>query len=117
MVNRTCTCLQYQQLKYPCSHAAAAIFFYQKNIYDFVDFDYTVDNLKDLYSVAVDPIVAKDLIPQHLLPPLGRRPAGRPKILRFRSRTEGLDSNLRCSLCHELGHNKRTCARRSHPKY
>jgi SWIM zinc finger len=34
--NRTCSCLEFQQLLHPCTHAAAAIYQAGANIHDFV---------------------------------------------------------------------------------
>ena len=110
---RTCSCLQFQQLKFPCAHASAAIFYSKQNIYDFVANEYANETLRQLYSIAVDPVLVNNLIIQPILPPIVRRQSGRPKKVRIRSRNEGLDSNITCSLCQQSGHNKRTCTRRS----
>ena len=113
MDKRSCSCLQFQQMKYLCANASAANFCSKQNIYDFVADKYTNENLKKPYSIPLDPVLVTDLIPQPILPSTVRRQSGRPKKIRIRSRNEGLESNITCSLCQQLGHNKRTCTRRS----
>ena len=36
ILKKTCSCLQFQQMQYPCVHAAATIAFCRLNIHDFV---------------------------------------------------------------------------------
>jgi len=48
--------------------------------------------------------------PDTLLPPNARRPPGRPKKRRIRSKSgEGNRRIQRCSRCRQMGHSKRTC--------
>ena len=111
ILNKTCSCLQFQQMQYPCVHAAATISFCRQNIHDYVSHAYKTDNLKQLYSLPIYPILIDELIPQNVLPPVVRRLPGRPKKLRIRNRNEDSNSHVTCSLCQQLGHNKRTCKR------
>ena len=112
LLNKTCSCLQFQQMHYPCVYAAATINFCWQDIHEYVSHVYKTENLKQLYSLSIDPILIDELVPQIIYPPVVRRLPGRPKKLRIRNRNEGTDSNITCSLCNQLGHNKRTCKRR-----
>ena len=112
-INKTCSCLQFQQMQYPCIHAAAAISFSKQNLNDFDSGSYKSDKLIQLYAMSVEPILVSELDSQNVLPPIARRLPGRPKKVRIRNRNEGEESNITCSMCHQNGHNKRTCLRRS----
>ncbi|KAL7228753.1 hypothetical protein ACSBR2_007448 [Camellia fascicularis] len=53
---RTCLCFQWQLNGFPCSYVVIAFRNSGKNIYDFIDLFYHVDEFKAAYSVAIHPI-------------------------------------------------------------
>lgn len=111
---RTCSCGVFQQEGLPCLHACAAALRSNQAVEDLVVPSYTTRALRalygeDVYNVDVDLVEVDPTI----LPPPEIKQAGRPKKRRLRTRGETDPENqLSCSLCHQKGHNKRTCAHR-----
>ena len=70
--NKTCSCLQFQQMQYPCIHAAAAISFSKQNIDNFVSDLYKSTKLIQLYAMTVEPILVSELESGNVLPPIVR---------------------------------------------
>lgn len=100
---------------FPCSHAAAALYRRKLKPFDFVPSYYTSQNYAAIYAQDIVPI--EDLgewdLPEdaHVInPPVYKRQAGRPKMKRYRSKSELFHPyRQRCSKCGNQGHNKRGC--------
>lgn len=84
-------------------------------MYDFIDEYFHVDAFKMSYGFPIHPISnvdasACDYSNELILPPSVKRPAGRPKVKRFKSSSETEKKAYMCGRCHKLGHhNKQTC--------
>ncbi|CAH9085629.1 unnamed protein product, partial [Cuscuta epithymum] len=116
---KTCTCGEFQLSHFVCVHAVAAINFRpQLSCYDYISPYYTRHYWYSTWNGVMHPIcdAASWLIPSNVLsiqckPPLcEKRPAGRPKKSRIPSIGEHCSTKRkRCSRCHAVGHNKKTC--------
>ncbi|KAK4386174.1 hypothetical protein Sango_2488000 [Sesamum angolense] len=105
----------------PCKHAALGISHRRESLESFCDGRFSKENYMKTYSYCVhvvpDPIFwPQDLEvePTNLLPPIVRRMPGRPKKNRRKEPSKPPNvirrSNMvRCKVCNDLGHNKRTC--------
>lgn len=112
---RTCSCNRWQQLGYPCSHAAAALMSTGISIVDATSKHLLASAYRATYAVNLHPhpgrddwVQAEDL--PSVAPPPTKRPPGRPKKRRFR--TEDMFKQVRALKCGRCGgsqHNKRTC--------
>ena len=68
------------------------------------------DTLVRLYSATVFPVDSEDLEEMAVIPPEVPKKIGRPKGKRIKNRLEKTTRGKNCcSLCGEVGHNKRTC--------
>ncbi|KAL7194073.1 hypothetical protein ACSBR2_025671 [Camellia fascicularis] len=111
---RTCSCRKWEINGYPCQHVVAAIFRSGKNLNSFVEPFFHADMYRQAYSFSIGPVptVEKPLCSIEnamILPPLSKRPAGRPKKNRIASTGE-FKRVIKCSRCESIGHhNKRTC--------
>ncbi|XP_058214882.1 uncharacterized protein LOC131326208 [Rhododendron vialii] len=118
--NRTCTCCRWQLYGFPCVHAFTAL---QKNgidVSNYIDPLYTADAFRFCYDCPIHPVPISTLgvapvsensavILPLILPPKTRRPRGRPKVARIRSRGEKV-RQIRCGRCKKLGnHNRKRC--------
>ncbi|KAL7218233.1 hypothetical protein ACSBR2_011497 [Camellia fascicularis] len=85
-----------------------------KNLNSFVEPFFHVDMYRQAYSFSIGPVPTIEkpvcsIDDAMILPPLSKRPAGRPKKNRISS-TEELKRVIKCSRCESIGrHNKRTC--------
>ena len=107
---RTCSCLLFQDLGYPCIHACSAALKAGVDIATLCIDERRVGSLQAVYQFGIVPVDLETIQPMALLPPLVQRQTGRPKVKRIRSRIE--DSQKRvyfCSFCHKRGHNVKTC--------
>ncbi|KAH0862242.1 hypothetical protein HID58_079453, partial [Brassica napus] len=121
LVNKTCSCCEFQMLSIPCSHAIASAIKWKYSVETLVLSAYTVEGLRSAYAGSVLSVpdytglsdLVSDFGEKHLCPPATRRPPGRPKKQRFFSRREKIMKRMRrrtsCSRCKGLGHNKATC--------
>ncbi|RIA04115.1 hypothetical protein BRARA_K01685 [Brassica rapa] len=121
LVNKTCSCGEFQMLSIPCSHAIASAIKGKIGVDSLVSPAYTVEKLRSAYAGSVLPVpdftgladLVTDFGGMQLCPPLTRRPPGRPKKQRFFSRGEKIMKRMRrrtvCSRCKGFGHNKATC--------
>ncbi|GKV00257.1 hypothetical protein SLEP1_g12979 [Rubroshorea leprosula] len=124
---RTCTCRKWDLSGIPCMHAVAAILYNNENVYDHVHPCYKVETFINIYSNFITPIRGapqwekSDMPP--VQPPVIRRAAGRPKKARRKAADEMEKQSgkmgrkgvkMRCTLCGNIGHNKRSC--RPQPK-
>ncbi|KAL0387553.1 UNVERIFIED_CONTAM: hypothetical protein Sradi_2637100 [Sesamum radiatum] len=106
----------------PCRHACLAISHQRDNIEVYIDISFSKEKYMMTYTHVIHPIPdvkfwknLDDVQPSTILPPPLRRLPGRPR--KSRRKETGEQSNvkpgiaMRCTICHEIGHNKRTCQR------
>ncbi|XP_039138747.1 uncharacterized protein LOC120276076 [Dioscorea cayenensis subsp. rotundata] len=110
---RTCSCHRWQVYGIPCKHACAAILQADTNIHRYIDDYFTVDSYQQAYAEAIFPVPDNDKpddINRELLvrPPISKKPVGRPRRKRLESQPSSV-RELRCSRCHDAGHNRRSC--------
>ncbi|XP_057809090.1 uncharacterized protein LOC131023562 [Salvia miltiorrhiza] len=129
---KKCECRVFQLDQLPCSHSIAAISEAGDTIAEYVDSYYTNEFLIDTYSREVNNLPPRRqwLVPEHMaeqvvLPLIVKGQSGRPKEGRHRGGGEGSSTQAdesssirrrkpkKCSICHEEGHSKRTCAGRA----
>ncbi|KAI8529753.1 hypothetical protein RHMOL_Rhmol07G0142500 [Rhododendron molle] len=112
---RRCTCKEWQLNCFPCVHAVCAIRKSGCDLNDFVEPCYLVYSFREAYSKSIEPIPTvykPDFVVDSddvILPPLQRRPAGRPRTERVSPIWKTTRKRL-CSRCGTVArHNKRTC--------
>ncbi|KAG5564673.1 hypothetical protein RHGRI_000754 [Rhododendron griersonianum] len=112
---RRCTCREWQLNCFPCVHAVCAIRKSGCDLNDFVEPCYLVYSFREAYSKSIEPIPTvykPDFVADSddvILPPLQRRPAGRPRTERVSPIWKTTRKRL-CSRCGTVArHNKRTC--------
>lgn len=111
---RTCSCSLWQFKGFPCCHAVCAIFNSQTQLNLYVDPYFYVSTYRKVYSKCIFPIPtlwkpAPVVNDDTILPPLSRKPPGRPRKKRIRSNGENT-RQVKCSRCGNFaGHNKKTC--------
>ncbi|KAL7244483.1 hypothetical protein ACSBR1_016681 [Camellia fascicularis] len=99
---------------YPYQHVVTAIFRSGKNLNSFVKPFFHVDMYRQAYSFSISPVLTVEkpvcsIDDAMILPPLSKKPAGRPKKKRITS-TREFKRVIKCSRCESIGrHNKRTC--------
>ncbi|KAH7854755.1 hypothetical protein Vadar_017456 [Vaccinium darrowii] len=115
MVSRSCSCREWQINCFPCVHATCVGKHIGKNLKDYVDRYYLVDSYREAYSKCINPIptISKaDFVAGNdnvLLPPLCKRPPGRPRTERI-PLTGVQVRKLKCGRCGKTGHHNRgTC--------
>ncbi|KAH1089717.1 hypothetical protein J1N35_016974 [Gossypium stocksii] len=106
----------------PCIHALAVIHVKDELPESYVQTWYTKQTQQQIYSNFVSPVrgpkqwaYVSNMLP--ILPPLLKRPPGRPTKVRRKEldepqTTERLSKRgveMRCSKCKRIGHNKRSC--------
>jgi hypothetical protein len=111
----------FQHNAIPCVHAVAVCLHCKKDPLKYVSELFSAGNYRKLYSGAIPPVNFSDLRGESsVLPPITKKPRGRPKKTRIRSRGEqkqpGRPSKRgrcgaaqKCSRCNQVGHNQRTC--------
>ncbi|KAL6217787.1 hypothetical protein ACLB2K_011004 [Fragaria x ananassa] len=109
---RTCSCMKWQINCFPCAHALAAIQGARLDVYDFIDPYFTAEHYRMCYSFPIAPLSNVDAscssTEDFILPPVTKRPAGRPKSKRIPS--AGEKKLIRCGRCNKMGHhNKKSC--------
>jgi hypothetical protein len=121
-----CSCGLWQDLEYPCQHFVA---FFRKwrecdsleTLQQFhVSAYYMYDSLHNLYTPNINPVVVDAIsYDRKTKPPvITQRRTGRPKVKRYRRRSELVEpslSKITCSQCGEKGHNVRTCKNAPRP--
>ncbi|KAL7249647.1 hypothetical protein ACSBR1_011768 [Camellia fascicularis] len=110
---RFCSCRLWEIDSFPCKHGFCAIKRSGKDLNCFLDDYYCVRSYCDSYLHSIYPIpsiwkpnvvVDDDVV----LPPLCKRPTGRPRTKRIPSKDE--IKRIRCSRCGKMGtHNRKTC--------
>ncbi|XP_024008041.1 uncharacterized protein LOC112084023 [Eutrema salsugineum] len=95
LVLKTCSCREFQMLLIPCRHAMAASSLSKIELDKLVGEVYTTRYRRSLYEGAFHPVPTPvNSGGTELLPPLMRRPPGRPRKTRILSRGEFKFSNL-----------------------
>ena len=106
----------------PCRHGCAFIKQLKEDIYSYMATWYKKIKQQNIYSHSVIPIETHDMprldgqelriLPEkdvfQLLPPLTKRPPGRPKTKRIESQFM-TRRQVQCSKCHGIGHNRSSC--------
>lgn len=115
MVSRNCSCREWQINCFPCVHATCVGKHIGKNLKEYVDRYYLVDSYREAYSKSINPIptISKaDFVAENdnvLLPPLCKRPPGRPRTERI-PLTGVQVRKVKCGRCGKTGHhNRATC--------
>ncbi|XP_062026302.1 uncharacterized protein LOC133742629 isoform X2 [Rosa rugosa] len=113
--DHSCSCVKWQINCFPCPHGLAALQAASVNVYDYIDKYFQVDMFKKSYSFPICPITNVDMSSSEsasecILPPLSKRPPGRPRVKRFKSVGEAEKKLIRCGRCGKMGtHNKLSC--------
>jgi hypothetical protein len=117
LVNHCCGCRQWQVTGKPCRHALAWILSNRGlEIKDFVHEYYSVARFKAAYADRVPPMPDRADWPEvelgyKLHPPLQKRAAGRPRVVRIRGSMEERANKrkVKCRRCKGFGHFEKTC--------
>ncbi|KAH7861768.1 hypothetical protein Vadar_030594 [Vaccinium darrowii] len=112
--NKSCTCCRWDIHSFPCVHAVTALQKIGVDMSQYIDPLYTIEAFRMSYDCPINPVpslgapeVTKETA--IILPPKTRRPRGRPKVARIRSRGEKV-RQIRCSRCQKLErHNRKSC--------
>ncbi|KAI8551629.1 hypothetical protein RHMOL_Rhmol06G0200800 [Rhododendron molle] len=111
---RTCSCCWWQLNGFPCCHAVCAIKYSGKDLNLYVERYFHVESYRQVYSKPIYPVASllkSDMVDygSSILPPLSKKPPGRPKKKRIRSNGEKV-REMKCGRCGKMGnHNKLTC--------
>ncbi|XP_022155370.1 uncharacterized protein LOC111022514 [Momordica charantia] len=112
---RTCTCMEFQYMGIPCSHAIAVARHKNINCHTLIDPCYSVDSLIGAYAEPILPVGhmsewkrPADYQPIPIQPPRLVKRAGRRRTQRIASTGERRVVN-KCSRCGTSGHNRQTC--------
>ncbi|XP_019239639.1 PREDICTED: uncharacterized protein LOC109219619 [Nicotiana attenuata] len=118
----TCSCRKFQMDKLPCPHAWAVLKNQQLKPGQYCSFYYKKDKLLRTYEFSVNPmpdeslwVIPTEVMEDVVLPPKGRRNAGRPRKERLKPASEKESKRaFSCSVCGQGGHNRKTS--RNRPK-
>ncbi|XP_039138760.1 uncharacterized protein LOC120276093 [Dioscorea cayenensis subsp. rotundata] len=115
-----CSCRKWQVSGIPCVHAMAFIFSIRGAKWEeYVDLYFSVEKTRVAYNLEIAPMPDINQWTCNgqldgLLPPLSRRPAGRPKKNRIRAADEIKSGRHKCARCGGFGHQARTCKEPEH---
>jgi hypothetical protein len=138
LLDHSCSCRAWQSLGYPCGHAIAVILARREDPQTYAKSFFTLDAYKQTYEHPIIPPQYRDFSqpleyhedtdsnvdadgesnppsdPNKVMPPIARRPPGRPKKRRIRGQPDigrnGLPKRTqRCTQCKNVGHSRRTC--------
>ncbi|XP_058192052.1 uncharacterized protein LOC131309432 [Rhododendron vialii] len=106
---------KWEQLNgFPCCHAVCAIKYSGKDLNLYVERYFHVESYRQVYSKPIYPVASLlkgDVVDcgTSILPPLSKKPPGRPKKKRIRSNGEKV-REMKCGRCGKMrNHNKLTC--------
>ncbi|XP_057803635.1 uncharacterized protein LOC131018968 [Salvia miltiorrhiza] len=114
----SCSCHEFDLDLIPCPHAAAAILKSKQSCIAFVSSYYTMQTLREMYSIDVNPIphqdewyVPADVSSRVVGAPQNPSQSGRPRTSRIPSTMESSTKSRVsvCSRCHKSGHYKSKC--------
>ncbi|KAE8728452.1 hypothetical protein F3Y22_tig00004355pilonHSYRG00014 [Hibiscus syriacus] len=108
-----CSCKGWQLTGLPCCHAIAVISCIGQSPYDYCSRYFTTESYRLTYAESIQPIPIlnspiQNESSQALVTPPTRRPPGRPTTKKVGPQ-EVMKSQLQCSRCKGLGHNRATC--------
>ena len=122
---RACTCRYFDVRGIPCSHAVACIHWVRQDPANFVSDYFKKDTYERAYNCGIPPMNGRNLWTEvevgYVFPPLVRRQPCRAKQ---KKRVDSSERHLTgpslsrkgmqmtCSICHQVGHNKKSCTRR-----
>jgi hypothetical protein len=120
---KTCTCGKWQDYGCPCLDAMAYYRLVQDNTVEEVLIQtisplFTYSKQQELFRKNVNPVIVEMLDSDNITSPpntLIKRQPGRPKKKRLQMRSRYVnpaESKIKCSICGEAGHNKKTCEAR-----
>ncbi|KAK4411848.1 hypothetical protein Sango_0257800 [Sesamum angolense] len=117
---RTCNCRGWDISGIPCRHAALGISHRREDLDSYCDSRFFKENYMKAYKYCIHSVPDQTFWPHGvdvtptLLPPIIKRMPGRPK--KSRRNEQGEEPNairrsnmVKCKVCNELGHNRRTC--------
>ncbi|XP_019234349.1 PREDICTED: uncharacterized protein LOC109214850 [Nicotiana attenuata] len=118
----TCNCGKFQMDELPCPHAWAVLKNQQLKPGQYFSFYYKKDKLLRTYEFPVNPmpdeslwVIPTEVLEDVVLPPKGRRNAGRPRKERLKPASEKESKRaFSYSVYGQGGHNRKTC--RNRPK-
>ncbi|XP_058217393.1 uncharacterized protein LOC131328469 [Rhododendron vialii] len=111
---RTCSCCWWQLNGFPCCHAVCAIKYSGKDLNLYVERYFHIESYREVYSKPIYPVASLwkgDVVDcgTSILPPLSKKPPGRPKKKRIHLNGENI-REMTCGRCGKMGnHNKLTC--------
>lgn len=118
---RTCSCRFWDISGVPCQHAITAIQYEGDDPVNYLNEYYKREVYLKAYEHMLHPVKGPMFWPkrnvEQILPPHVKKVPGRPKKERKREELEGrkriklsrIGRIMRCSICHQEGHNKRKC--------
>ncbi|XP_078436611.1 uncharacterized protein LOC144707382 [Wolffia australiana] len=119
---RSCSCRYWNIRGIPCSHAITCIHWMKQDPVSFFTDWLKKDVYKLAYRNGIRPLNGRNLWTEvegnYVFPPLVKKQPGRPKQKRrIDSSEKELNGQrlskkgvqMRCSLCHQVGHNRKTC--------
>lgn len=113
-----------QLLGIPCIYGVSSIHYMKHTLEDYVDDYFKKEAYLKCYSYALEPLngltMWQEINEAPVLPSPFRKMPGRPKVTRKKSADEKQNPrdpnklsrhgvSMRCTLCFEIGHNKRGC--------
>ncbi|XP_024178209.1 uncharacterized protein LOC112184168 [Rosa chinensis] len=105
----SCSCKKWEINCFPCCHGLAAIQATSLDVYAFIDKHFHVDYCQKCYDFPIYPISNVDMASSEsassgfILPPNPKRPPGRPRLKRFKSRGKCEKNLIRYSRCGKMG--------------
>ncbi|KAK1297105.1 hypothetical protein QJS10_CPB15g01420 [Acorus calamus] len=117
LIARECSCNRWTLTGMPCSHATALIQEIRGlDIVEFIDPCYYTEAYLATYELRVNPLMDRQLwehveLGYTVLPPMSRRPRGRPKTKRIKDPNEAKRTKRmhKCSRCENWSHHKSSC--------